>query len=106
MHLKINLNKDKFKEIDNAFSVLQEDINNAAACKIIKENLESCFGYKFNVSVIPVTDTSQPFFVMSVYPEMDTVTKIISTLSGNDDKKDKVIKKLWEQLFLMKMVLQ
>lgn len=97
MHLKINLNKDKFKEIDNAFSVLQEDINNAAACKIIKENLESCFGYKFNVSVIPVTDTSQPFFVMSVYPEMDTVTKIITTLSGNDDKKDKVIKKLWEQ---------
>ena len=88
MHLKINLNRDKFKEIDNAFSVLQEDINNAAACNIIKENLESCFGYKFNVSVIPITDTAQPFFVMSVYPAMDTVTKIITTLSSNDDKKE------------------
>jgi hypothetical protein len=95
--LKINLNKDKFKEIDNAFSVLQEDLNNNAACNIIKESLESCFGYTFRVTVIPVTDTNQPFFVMSVYPDMDTVTKIITALSGNDNKKDKTISKLWEQ---------
>jgi hypothetical protein len=95
--MKFNLNKDKFTSIDDAFSVLKEDNDNKAACDIIKKSLEDCFEGHFTINIVKCEDSSKPLFVMSVFPEMDTVMKIISTLSSNDGKKEEVIKKLWEQ---------
>ena len=64
--LKINLNKDKFKEIDNAFSVLIEDPHNKAAVEIIEKSLTECFKGKFTINVVsPANGKMSPFFIMS-----------------------------------------
>lgn len=95
--MKFTLKKDKFNSIDDAFSVLKEDTKNKAACDIIQKSLESCFDGNFTINIIDCEDISKPLFVMSVFPEMDTISKIISSLSSNDNNKQEVIKKLWEQ---------
>lgn len=94
--MKINLKKDKFKDIENAFAVLKEDPQNKAAINMIKESLESCFSCKFSITVVPVED-DKPLFVMSVFPEMSTMDKIIASIMSDDKKKDDTIKKLWEK---------
>lgn len=91
MHIK--LNKDKFTAIDGAFLVLKEDHQSKAALEIIKTSLESCFGTTFDVSVVQ-TVANQPIFIMSVFPEISTIDKIISAVSSN--KETDSIKKLWE----------
>ena len=78
--MNFNLNKDKFLSIDNAFSVLKEDHVNKAACEIIEKSLESCFKGKFSVRLIDA-DPKLPLFIMSVFPEFDTIMKIITTMS-------------------------
>lgn len=94
--MNFNLNKDKFLSIDNAFSVLKEDHVNKAACEIIEKSLESCFKGKFSVRLIDA-DPKLPLFIMSVFPEFDTIMKIITTVSSNDEKKEDIVRKLWEQ---------
>lgn len=96
--LKINLNKDKFKEIDNAFSVLIEDQHNKAAVEIIEKSLAECFKGKFTINVVsPTNGKMSPFFIMSVFPEMDTISKIINVVSSDGNKKDDIIRKMWEK---------
>ena len=94
--MKINLKKDKFKDIENAFAVLKEDPQNKAAINMIKESLESCFSCKFSITVVP-EEKDKPLFVMSVFPEMSTMDKIIASIMSDDKKKDGTIKKLWEK---------
>lgn len=95
--MKINLKKDNFTKIDDAFSVLKESSSNRAAEEIIEKALKDSFSYEFVVHVIPCRDNTKPLLIMTVYPEMDTVMKIISSVSSNDENKESVIKKLWEQ---------
>lgn len=93
--MRVNLNKDKFSDIEGAFTVLKEDPDSNAALQIIKKSLEESFGCEFDISVIGEgTNTNNKLFVMSVYPEMDTITKVIQACSEN--KSIDVIKKLWE----------
>ena len=47
--MKIVLKKEKFKDVENAFSVLQEDPVNQTGLKMIKEALEDCFSYTFDL---------------------------------------------------------
>ena len=94
--MNFNLNKDKFLSIDDAFSVLKEDNMNKAACEMIEKSLEGCFKGKFSVRLIDA-DPKLPLFIMSVFPEMDTIMKIITAVSSNDEKKESVVRKLWEQ---------
>ena len=90
--MNFNLNKDKFLSIDDAFSVLKEDNMNKAACEKKKKSLEGCFKGKFSVRLIDA-DPKLPLFIMSVFPEMDTVMKIITAVSSNDEKKESVVRK-------------
>lgn len=92
--MKINLNKDKLKTIDGAFLVLKEDPSNIAAIKIIRETLESCFDCSFIIHIIPPQDTDS-IFVMSVFPEVSTMDKIISAVLAN--KETDSIRSLWEK---------
>ena len=94
--MNFSLNKEKFLSIDQAFSVLKEDNHNNAAVEIIEKSLADCFKGKFTINIIDPPSGS-PYFIMSVYPEMDTIMKIISEVSSNNMKKEEVIRKLWEQ---------
>lgn len=92
--MKVNLNKDKFKAIEGAFLVLIEDPNNMSAKKIIKDNLDVCFGSSFSINIVQPQDIDKSgLFVMSVFPETSTIDKIISAVLEN--KESDVIKKLW-----------
>lgn len=94
--MQISLNKDKCGAIDTAFAVLKTDANNSAALSKIKETIEDSFkGYTFDIRVINTSqNTKTEFFLMSVYPEISTIDKIVSAILSN--KEDSVIKKLWE----------
>lgn len=93
--MNIRLNKDKFTAIDGAFLVLQENINSTAAIDIIKKSLEDCFkDCKFTINIINSVDNHDPFFVMSVFPEVSVIDKVIVAVMSN--KETKAIKQLWE----------
>ena len=92
--MKVKLNKDKFTAIDGAFLVLKEDKNNNAALSIIKNSLEDCFDCKFIINVIDPVDKNSPLFIMSVFPEISVVDKIISSIMTESETK--TIQKLWE----------
>lgn len=92
--MKIKLNKDKFTAIDGAFLVLKEDPSSSAALQIIKQSLEDCFDCIFDIKVIEDALPNSELFVMSVYPEISVIDKIISAVSS--DKDIDAIKKLWE----------
>lgn len=92
--MKVKLNKDKFTAIDGAMLVLQENHHSDAALKIIKTSLEDCFDCTFDIRVITPTDINSPLFVMSVFPEITVIDKILSAVMNNN--ADKAIQKLWE----------
>lgn len=94
--MKFSLNKEKFLSIDQAFSVLKEDYHNRAAVDIIEKSLSECFKGNFTITIVEPPDNSA-LFIMSVFPKMDTITKIINEVSSNNPKKDEVIRKLWEK---------
>ena len=92
--MKINLNKDKFLAIEGAFLVLKENPNSTAALEIIKKSLESCIDCTFDIKVTNEVDPNAELFVMSVYPEVSVMDKIISAVIS--DSNTDSIKKLWE----------
>lgn len=92
--MKVKLNKDKFTAIDGAFLVLKEDRSSTAALQIIRQSLQDCFDCEFDVRVIADTMPNSELFVMSVYPELSVIDKIISAVMS--DKGTDAIKKLWE----------
>ena len=96
--MKVSLNKKNFDSIESAFFVLQGDSQNKEAIQIIKESLEKSFDSEFNINIIPINgieDNRKNMFVMSVYPEMAVVDKIISAVTS--DKGTDAIKGLWEK---------
>lgn len=98
--MKVKLDKNSFNAIDGAFLVLKEaneDSNaTAAAVKVIKENLNNCFDCKFEINIIGGNFDQEKtgLFLMSVYPEVSTIDKIIAAILSN--KETDAIKKLWE----------
>ena len=88
--MKIKLDKSKFQNIDNAFKIIKETPAQAAL-DMIQDNLKACFNVDFDVKIIPANDS---FFVMSVFPEVSTMEKIIQACMS--DKNIDAIKSLWE----------
>jgi len=92
--VRVKLNKDKFTAIDGAFLVLKEDPSSTAALQIIKQSLQDCFDCEFEITVVKDSLPNSDLFVMSVYPELSVIDKIISAVMSNKDTD--AIKKLWE----------
>lgn len=96
--MTVKLDKTKITSMDNAFLILKENFRSDAGIKILKDVLESTFqGCKFNINVVyneDVKPNTDRMFIMSVYPEMSVMEKIISAVLEN--KEIDSIKKLWE----------
>lgn len=93
--MKINLNKSNLTKIEATMGMLKSDHSNSGATNSLVEILEDSFpGYKFDVKIIPQTEPRK-LFVMSVYPELTTINKIIEAVMSN--KNIDSIKKLWEE---------
>ena len=95
--MKLNLKKEKFEKIETGFSVLREDPLNKTGVEMIKTELEDTFGYEFDIRVVIPEKESAAFFVMSIYPEVSTMEKIIGSLMTTNKKKDEAVKKIWEK---------
>lgn len=90
------MNKDKLKSIDDAFSVLKETPDSTAALKIISDTLEKCFNAEFCIKFVDPLSYS-PLFVMSIFPEVSTMDKIIKNITDSSDTSSATIKSLWEK---------
>ena len=96
--MRISLNKNNFDSIESAFFVLKGDSQNKEAIQLIKESLEKSFGCEFDINVLQIDgieDNNKNLFVMSVYPEMPVVDKIITAVMS--DKSTEAVKALWEK---------
>lgn len=91
--MNVRLNKSQFTAIEGAFKVLKENPNSTAGIDIIKESLEACFPYKFEIHV--VNNPNDPPFIMSVFPEIGMVDRIIRAVNDGSPSKD--IRILWEK---------
>jgi len=105
--MNINLNKDKFKDIESKFAALKELTNNNTneyeylhkrttdITNEISSILHEVFkDMTFDISVVKRIDETE-LFIMSVFPEMSTIDKIISAVISN--KPDSVISELWKK---------
>lgn len=93
--MKIKLDKMKFNSIETAFTVLKQDPNNKASLVIISKALKDCFGSDFFVTVVEPKFPNSPLFIMSVYPQYSTISKIVDALGS--DKEVEAISKLWDE---------
>lgn len=94
--MRIKLDKTAFKDIESAFSILKKDVNSDNAVNIIKTSLEKSFDCTFDINIIKGVDIlkSKELFVMSVYPEITVIDKIMEAILTN--KNTDAIKTLWE----------
>lgn len=96
--MKIRLNRTAMSDIDKAFEILKENQDSEVGIDMIKTALENCFDYTFNIRIVRPGTYNDGFentlFVMSVFPEISTVDKIISATMT--DSSIESIKKLWE----------
>lgn len=100
--MKINLDKNKFIDIDKAFVLLKEMNDNQNAISMIKSSLESCFkDLTFDINIVKSkginSDYEDSFFIMSVFPEKSTATKIIYALANTEKNKENIVRKIWEK---------
>ena len=90
-----NVNPISLKTIENAFRVLLEDPQSKTGVSLIEEALTECFKDTFTVRVVPY-NPSEPVFVMSVFPEVDTLSKIIDIVTHGTEKSYSAIQKLYK----------
>ena len=89
------LNRNMINDIEASFHLLKEDRSNPSAISMIQKSLESGFpGFSFNVTISP-SDVNGLYFIMSVFPDVSTVDKIITSLTNNESDI-KSIQRLWE----------
>jgi len=90
------LNRNMINDIEASFQVLKENKNNPKGLDIIKRSLEAGLpDFIFNISITPVEKNDRNlYFIMSVFPDVSTVDKIISAISENDDIQS--VQKLWQ----------
>lgn len=91
----MKLSKPMAEKLEMAFSVLRENTTSKVATDNIASILKEMTGLTFDVKVIPKkVDDPKAMWVMSIYPEISTIEKIIN---GIQDMDDKTIQKLWEK---------
>ena len=90
-----NINPVPLKTIQNAFRVLKEDHWSKSGVSLIEEALQECFKDRFIVRVIPM-NTSDSVFVMSIFPERNTMEKIIENVVSGKSSYE-AIRSLWEK---------
>ena len=90
-----NVNPVSLKTIENAFRVLKEDHQSKSGVSLIEEALQECFKDTFVVRVIPVNNNDS-VFIMSVFPEISTMSKIIDIVASGKSSYD-AIQSLWEK---------
>ncbi len=91
--MQILINKDKFKDIENAFVRLKANDSDTAALRNIADALNSLTRKSFTVNVVKPTSKNQTCIVMSIYPDESVIDKIIMAIVN--EEKDNIIADIW-----------
>ena len=89
------INHEKFSDIENAFTRLKANESDIAAIRDLADALHSITGKNIKVNVIRPEYKNQECNVMSVYPEEDTVNKIINAIVT--EQNDISLAKVWNE---------
>ena len=97
--MRYNINKDSIVKIETALKIIKNKRGLVVLHEldIISQELENMFSgstFKISINDGKIDDSNVELFVMSIYPELTTVNKIIEAVTM--DKEMDAIKKLWE----------
>ena len=91
--MQININNEKFADIEDGFSRLKSNENDVAALRKISDALSSLMKKSIKVETVSPTNPNREYFIMSVYPEESTITKIVDAILN--EEKDAILAKIW-----------
>ena len=90
--MKIQLDKDKFEMIENAFGNIKKNKNKSANIATIRRCLKSSFSKEIEINIVENKDKNN-FFIMSIYPDVSVIDQIVEAIVT--EKNDDVIRKIW-----------
>lgn len=91
--MSLVINKDKFSDIENAFTRLKANDSDAAALSKIGEALSSLLGKTIVVDTISPTSKNQECTVMCIYPDESILDKLVEAIIS--EEKDSMIAQIW-----------
>ena len=91
--MQININKEKFLDIEDGFTRLKSNENDVSALRKISDALSSIMKKSIKVETISPTNPNREYFIMSVYPEESTIMKIVDAIIN--EEKDAILAKIW-----------
>ncbi len=89
--MKIVLDKEHSEAMDEAFASLNENRHNTAAIAKLRRNLKAIFQDK-DIDIV-IVENKGPMFIMSVFPEENTINDIIQAIV--EERGDEAIRKAW-----------
>lgn len=92
--MNIEAQKMRFEQIEKSFSDLKKNRRKFDEISKIEGTLKEVFGQSFKISIIE-TKRNDPLFVMSVFPEMSTIDKIVSSIVNEEPVS--VIYEIWKK---------
>ena len=91
--MSLLLNKDKFQDIENAFSTLKGNESEVSSLRKISDALGSITGRTIEVTTVRPESKNQECTVMSVYPDESVLDSLIGAIINEDND---VVKKAIE----------
>ena len=92
--MNLEAQKMRFERIDDCFAQLKKNRRKPDVIHAIERNLKEVFNQEFNISIIESKRTD-PCFVMSIFPEMVTIDKIVESIVNEGSSN--VIHELWSK---------
>ena len=91
----MNINKEKFADIEDAFIRLKANDSDVSATRKIADALHSLTNKNFTIDIVKPTSKNQDCRVMSIYPEESTIDSVISAIVS--EQNDSVIANAWNE---------
>jgi hypothetical protein len=89
----MTINKEKFADIENAFTRLKANESDVSALRSISEALHGITNKTIDVTTISPQSQNQECYVMSIYPEESTIDKLINAIVT--EQNDMTIGTIW-----------
>lgn len=90
--MNLEAQKMRFENIDECFSVLKKNRRNSNAIHTIEKNLKEVFNQNFTITIVESKYTDA-FLVMSIYPEMATIDKIVNAVVN--EQSTHILNEIW-----------
>ena len=90
----MNIDRSRFKRVESLFGILRKNPRNYSPLNEIERVLNEQFRMSFSLKIINPLPNN-PLYIMSVYPEVSTVSRIVDAIIR--EESDSVIGALWKE---------